>query len=94
MIELRTAVNTIRAYYGLAAKAWGENIAAGVTSLANWKTHVLELRAAIDEVITHVNGWDSASTLYQISLPAWIDIPVNKPIVAVMNQLRQVLKTL
>ena len=94
MTELRTAVNTIRAYYGLAAKAWGESITAGVTMLANWTAHVLELRTAINEVVTHVNGWDTASSQNRITAPAWIDIPTNKPTAAVMYQLREVIKTL
>ena len=94
MTELRTAVNTIRAYYGLSAKTWSEGITAGATMLASWRNHVLELRLAMDEVIAYVNGWDTASSVNRIAVPSWVDIPVNKPTVAVMNQLRQVLKTL
>ena len=94
MTELRTAVNTVRAYYGLSAKVWSEGITAGATMLANWRNHVLELRLAMDEVIAYVNSWDSTSSTNRIAAPTWVDIPVNKPTVAVMNQLRQVLKTL
>ncbi len=91
MNELRARVNDVRAYYGLTAYAWAAAIAAGQTSLAGWKSHVLELRTAIDEVVALVNGWDAASATNNIVLPAWIDIPANKPTVAVMNQLRDAL---
>lgn len=92
--ELRTQVNEVRAYYGLAAYAWAATVAAGVTSLAGWKNHVLELRNAIDQVVTLVNGWDTSSTTQNIALPAWIDIPTNKPTVAVVKQLRDAIPLL
>lgn len=92
--ELRTQVNGVRAYYGLAAYAWATTITAGATSLAGWRAHVLELRTAIEQVVALVNGWDTASTTNNVTLPAWIDIPKNKPTVAVMRQLREVLPLL
>ncbi len=94
MNELRQMVNSRRAYYGLAAYAWAATITAGATSLAGWKAHVFELRTAIEEVASHVNGWDSASVTHNIPLPAWIEIPINKPTVAVMLQLREVVAML
>lgn len=92
--ELRTQVNEVRAYYSLAAYSWAATVAADVTSLAGWKSHVLELRAAIDQVVALVNGWDTASASQNIALPAWIDIPANKPTVAVMKQLREAIPLL
>lgn len=89
MNELRTMADTVRAYYGLAAYAWAAAITAGSTSLAGWHSHVLEIRAAIEQVAPMVNGWDTSGTGQNITLPAWIDIPTNKPTAQVMNQLRE-----
>ena len=86
--ELRTMVDTMRAYYGMVPTHWGEGITANVTSLADWRSHVLALRASMEEIAAVVNAWDANSTTHNIQLPAWIDIPVNTPTVAVMAQLR------
>lgn len=86
--ELRTAINNVRAYYGMAAHSWVQTITAGSTSLAGWTSHVTELRTAIDQIVALVNGWDDASSDHDISLPAWIAITENKPSAAVINQLR------
>lgn len=88
--ELRTMVNAVRAYYGLAAVVWSETITAGVTKSRGWKTHVIELQQAINDVVTLVNGWDTASTVNRISSFAWIT-PGTKPSAEVMNQIRQVI---
>ena len=88
MNELRTIINNVRAYYGMAAYAWAQTITAGSTSLAGWTSHVTELRTAIDQIVALVNGWDTGSTTHNISLPAWIAITENKPTAAVINQLR------
>jgi len=92
--ELRTAVNNIRAYYGLAAKAWAETITAGSTGLAGWKDHVLEMRSAIDDIVSLVNGWDTASSTHNIPAISWLAIPTNTPSKAVIDQLRAVIPTL
>ena len=94
MNELRTAVNNIRAYYGMAAVSWAQAITAGSTSLGGWKNHVLELRAAIDAIVALVNGWDTASSTHNIPAISWLAIPTNKPTKAVMDQLRAVIPTL
>lgn len=86
--ELRTAINNVRAYYGMAAYSWAQTITAGSTSLAGWTSHVTELRTAIDQIVAVVNGWDTANSTNDISLPAWIAITENKPTAAVINQLR------
>ena len=87
MTELQAAINNVRAYYGMAAYAFTA-ITAGVTGLAGWTSHVAELRAAIDQVVSLVNGWDTANGTHDISLPAWIAISVNCPAAAVIAQLR------
>ena len=94
MNELRTAINNVRAYYGLAAISWAETITAGSTGLGGWKDHVLELRAAIDAIVTLVNGWDTASSTHNIPAISWLAIPTNAPSKAVMDQLRAIIPTL
>ena len=90
MNELRTMVNTVRAYYGLAAVVWAETITAGVTKSRGWKTHVIELQQAINDVVVLVNGWDAASTVNRIAAFEWVS-PGAKPSAEVMNQIRQVI---
>lgn len=92
--ELRTMINNIRLYYGMAAYAWAEAVTAGTTSLGGWKDHVLELRGAIDDIVSLVNGWDTASSTHNIPAISWISIPTNTPSKAVMDQLRAVIPTL
>lgn len=75
MQELQTSVAALRAFYGLSAYAFTE-IIAGETSLGGWTAHVMEIRAAIDEIgKAHEN---------------WLEIPENKPRADVMQQLREV----
>jgi len=92
--ELRGMVDQQRAYYGLAPVAWVAAITANATSLAGWTSHVLEIRGAMEEIATFVNGWDENSTDHNIVLPTWISIPANKPTVAVMEQLREAISLL
>lgn len=89
MQELRNAVDQVLTYYGLSAYSWAESLAAGMTFLAGWTNHVLEIRTAIEQIAALVNGWDTQSNTYNITLPTWIPIPVNKPTAAVMVQLRE-----
>jgi hypothetical protein len=92
--ELRAMVDNVRLYYGMAAYAWAETVTANSTSLGGWKDHVLELRTAIDAILTLVNGWDTASSTHNIPAISWISIPTNSPSKAVMDQLRAVIPTL
>lgn len=91
--ELRTMVNHARQYYGLPVKEWAETITARTTSTRNWRDHITELRAAINEVVALVNAWDSQSNTNRIPSPAWVALPT-KPGAAVMNQLRAVAESL
>lgn len=94
MNELRVMVNNIRAYYGLDAVSWAQAITAGETSLAGWKSHILELHGAIDNIVTMVNDWDASSITHNITAPSWLAIPTNSPSKAAMDQLRAVIQTL
>lgn len=90
MNELRTMVNNVRVYYGLTAVVWAETITAGATKSRGWKAHVAELMAAINDVVTLVNGWDTESTVNRIPALNWVTL-AEKPSAEVMNQLRQVI---
>lgn len=92
--ELRAAVNTVREYYGLAPITWASTVAAGITSLGGWKAHIQEIREALEGIAAFINGWDTASTTNNVTLPEWIAIPLNKPTAAVVRQLRDVIPLL
>ena len=92
--ELRAYINTVRAYYGLAAVSWAATITAHVTSTAGWAAHVAEMQGAIDDVITLVNGWDANADDDMIEEPTWIVPDGKRPQADVMEQLRSVLVTL
>lgn len=79
MTELQTAADILRARAGLAGGSYTPAIA-GETSLALWSTQIAEIRSAIDEIGT--------------AHDTWIDINVNCPSAAVMNQLREIMETL
>ena len=79
MLELQSNINEQRTYNNLTAYAFTD-IQAGYTSLAGWKSHVLEMRAAIDEMSTEHE--------------TWIAITENRPTAAVIEQLRRVVDTL
>jgi len=90
MTELRTMVNTVRAYYGLSAVSWAETITAGVTKTRNWKAHITELRGAINDVVALINAWDELSSTNRVPAFTWTTI-TEKPNAAAMNQLREVI---
>lgn len=92
MNELRTMINNVRAYYGLAAKVWSETIEAGTTSTRNWTAHIAEMRQAIQDVVNLVNGWDTTTTALRIVLPTWKES--TKPSAEAMEQLRAVIQML
>ncbi len=72
--EMRNAINVVRSYYGLSEYVWPQTIVAGQTSMRGWAGHIAELRSAINEVITFVNGWDSAAVSNRISQPSWVSL--------------------
>lgn len=76
MQELQDRVTTLRSYYGLSDYNFTK-ITAGVTSLAGWMGHVMELRAAIDEI--------------GLAHETWLAITQNQPRADVIMQLRSVL---
>jgi len=70
---------------------WGEPIVAGVTKTRNWAEHIAEMRNAINDVVTLVNGWDTASTVNRIPAISWIPLRGRQPQAVALEQIRQVI---
>lgn len=75
MLELQNNINALRISLGLSAYGFSE-IRAGYTGLADWNTHIVEMRTAIDGITA--------------SHEAWIALGVNRPRADVLMQLRRV----
>ena len=87
---LRNAVNTIRSYYNLPSAVWNEDIVAGKTAVKNWPFHIMELRKAIESVITTINSFDS-STTFDIPPITWMPIGTGRPRADVMQQIQDLI---
>jgi len=90
---LRTAVNNVRAYYGLAAAVWKEEISAGRTEVKNWPFHILEIRRAIEPVISLINNFDTV-TVFDVLAVTWLPIGSGRPRADVMQQLYNLILSL
>jgi len=90
---IRTAVNVIRAYYGMAAVSWSEEVAAGKTGIKNWPFHILEIRRAIEPIITYINGFDTVSG-FDVPSPLWLPIGTGRPRADVTAQIQNLLLSL
>jgi len=90
---LRTAVNTVQNYYGLAPVSWSEEITAGRTEVKNWPLHIMEIRAAVEPVIAVINQYSTASG-FAVPEPDWEELGTGRPRAAVMNQLADVILSL
>ncbi len=77
--ELRSRINELRSYFGLAAYPWSNAPVAGETGLVSWRDHVLELRAALEDAYSDVG----------MAIPSWTDLPVNCPKAEAINELRE-----
>lgn len=93
ILTLRNAVNTIRQYYGMAPVSWSEEIVAGKTSIKNWPFHIIEIRKAIEPIITLLNNFDSSSD-FDYPDVSWLPIGTGRPKAAVMQQLYDLILTL
>ena len=87
---LRNAVNTIRSYYNLPSAVWNEDIVAGKTAVKNWPFHIMELRKAIESVITAINSFASSST-FDIPPITWMPIGTGRPRADVMQQIQNLI---
>ena len=90
---IRTAVNVVRAYYGQASVSWNEDISAGKTGVKNWPFHILEIRRAIEPVITYINGFDTVTT-FDVPAVSWLPIGTGRPRADVMAQIQNLLLSL
>lgn len=90
--ELRTMLDDICAYYGLAATSWAQTVEAGVTPAIFWPGHMKELQETVARIAAHVNGWDTQSAAGQIVLPDFLSI--NQANAAAINQMREIIKLL
>lgn len=68
--DLQTAINALRAAYGLTAAAFTA-VVAGVTPIGNVAI-ITELQTALQAVIDRINGWDSATATHDLTV-AWIN---------------------
>jgi hypothetical protein len=93
IMALRTAVNTVRNYYGLAPVSWSEEITAGRTEVKNWPLHILEIRAAVEPVIAVINQYSTDSG-FAVPEPDWEELGTGRPRAAVMNQLAELILSL
>lgn len=90
---IREAVNTVRGYYGLPAINWSENVVAGKTAIKNWPYHILEIRAALEGVMTFINQFDTTSA-FDVPEVDWLPLGTGRPRAAVMRQIRDLILTL
>lgn len=84
--ELRTCLDDLCAYYGLAKTQWTDQIIAKVTPKKNWATHALELQETAKRIAAYINGWDTQSQVNRVTLPTFTKPTV--PSADVINQLR------
>jgi len=70
----------------LTAITWKEEISAGRTEVNNWTFHILEIRRAIEPIITFINNHDTV-TVFDVPSVTWLPIGTGRPRADVMNQL-------
>lgn len=87
---LRAAVNTIRQFHHMASVSWGEEIIATKTSVGRWPIHIMELRSAIEPVITMINSFDTSS-VFDLPPVTWLPIGTGRPKADVMQQLQNLI---
>ena len=92
IIELRVAVNNLRAWYGMPEHTWEEEIIAGVTSSVNWASHAQEIKDQIEAIQKHINDWDITNAALDVSLPTISTFYAPKA--DVINKLRQAITLL
>jgi hypothetical protein len=68
--ELQTAVGILRTAYGLTAVSWTACVT-GATLISTAAALITQLQDALQAVIDRINGWDTSSTDFDISV-TWI----------------------
>ncbi len=90
---IRTAVNTIRNYYGLAPVVWKEEIIVGKTQVKNWPYHIKEIIDAIEPVINFINQFDQ-TIIFDVPDFDWLPLGSSRPKAEVMNQIQNLILSL
>lgn len=87
IMELRTVLDDICDYYGLAHTTWGDDVIAGETSSALFPQHAEQLQNTVKRIAQYINGFDPYSTVNNVVLPSFTDPSAVRA--AVINELRQ-----
>ena len=90
--ELRSCLDDICDYYGIARTVWAATVTAKVTSTLGWVSHVTEIQNTIIRVANYINDWDAQTGALNVNLPAFIT--ARTPTAAVILQLRELIKLL
>lgn len=91
IIAIRTAVNTVRNYYGMTTFNWSENITSGVTEVRDWVFHIIEIRSALNPVIDLINNYNCESSTFDVDAFAWIPLTMGRPKADVMEQIHELI---
>ena len=91
ILTIRTAVNVVRNYYGMTAFSWGSSVVSGVTKVRDWVFHIVEIRRALDPVITLVNSFHSESMTFDVEDFEWISLTGGRPKASVVRQIYEVI---
>lgn len=87
IMELRTVLDDICDYYGLAHTTWGDDVIAGETSSALFPQHAEQLQNTVKRIAQYINGFDPYSSKNNVVLPSFTDPSAVRA--AVINELRQ-----
>lgn len=90
--ELRSCLDDICDYYGIARTSWAATVTAKVTSTLGWVSHVTEIQNTIIRIANYINDWDAQTGALNVNLPAFIT--ARTPTAAVILQLRELIKLL
>lgn len=91
ILTIRSATNTVRNYYNLAAFNWSKAITAGVTEVRDWVFHILEIRSALNPVIDLVGSFHPETMPFSIDDFEWIPLTTGRPKADVMTQIHELI---
>lgn len=91
ILTIRSATNTVRNYYNLAAFNWSKTITAGVTEVRDWVFHILEIRSALNPVIDLVGSFHPETMPFSMADFEWIPLTTGRPKAEVMTQIHELI---
>ena len=94
ILTIRSATNTVRNYYSLAAFNWSKAITAGVTEVRDWVFHILEIRSALNPVIDLVGSFHPEAMPFSMADFEWIPLTTGRPKADVMTQIHELILSL